>query len=346
MATITPTWVLALLAGCLMLSLALTAAVRTLALNANMLDVPNDRSSHRTPTPRGGGLAIVLSFVAGTMVLHLLGHQALGGLGIWLGAGGLVALLGLVDDRWQLRASTRLAGHLLATVSVVWLLGRMPPVIVLGHAIDLAWAGPPAAVLYLTWAVNFYNFMDGIDGIAALEAVTVGLGGALLNQLVLGGTSAVMPLLLAACAAGFLFWNWPPARIFMGDAGSGFLGLIVGVMTLVYAYQAPVLFWCWMILQGCFMVDSTTTLLRRVRRGQRASQAHRSHAYQYASRRLGSHRTVTLACGALTLGWLLPLAVVTALQQLDGALALAIAYAPLIALAYHFNAGAPEQQTC
>lgn len=332
------------LPGCFLLSLALTEMVRRLALRAKLIDVPNARSSHQAPTPRGGGVAIVLSFAIGVLLLQRGGQIGLREAAMWLVAGGIVAVVGFLDDRWQLRASTRLVGHVAATSLVVLMLGRMPPLTLLGTPVDLAWLGPPAAVLYMTWAVNFFNFMDGIDGIAALECIAVCLGGALLNHLVLGGHSWMLPVLLAACAAGFLAWNWPPARIFMGDAGSGFLGLVIGAMTLAYAYQAPVLFWGWFILQGCFMVDATTTLLRRVRRGQRASQPHRSHAYQYASRRCGSHRTVTLACAAITLLWLLPMALSVTLGWLDGVWALLIAYTPLVGLAYHFRAGAGELQ--
>ncbi len=326
------------------LSCTLTAVVLALARSARLMDVPNERSSHVVPTPRGGGLAIVLAFLAGLLALSAFGPRPSSLFGGLLGAGALVAVIGLIDDRWQLRASTRLSGHIVAALWVLWHLGKMPPLTMLGRAVDLVWLGPPLALLYLVWAVNFFNFMDGIDGIAGLETVTVASGGALLNWLVLGGDSWVMPALLAACAAGFLAWNWPPARIFMGDAGSGFLGLVVGTLTLGYGFEAPVLFWCWFILQGCFMVDATTTLLRRMQRGERAMQAHRSHAYQYASRKYRSHRHVTLACAAITTLWLLPMAGCVAMGRLDGIWALLLAYLPLVALAFHFRAGARELQ--
>lgn len=339
--------VLHLLVAAALLSFALTAAMRALARSAKLIDLPNERSSHAVPTPRGGGVAIVTTFVAGLFVLQGTGlarsPAVLDGLVV---SCLVVAACGAADDRWQLRAGPRFLAHLAAAGWFLWCLGRMPPLPLPGLDLDLTWLGPPLALLYLTWAINFFNFMDGIDGIAGLETIAVATGGALLNALVLGGDSWVPPALLAASVAGFLVWNWPPASIFMGDVGSGFLGIAVGAMTLGYATQAPVLFWSWMILQGCFMVDATTTLLRRVRRGERPQQAHRTHAYQYAARRLGAHRPVTLAYAALTLGWLLPLAALVALQHLNGALGLVIAYCPLVALAYHFHAGARERQTC
>jgi Fuc2NAc and GlcNAc transferase len=337
-------WVLLLLGLSFVASVALTGAMRALALSTNMIDLPNERGSHKTPTPRGGGIAIVVSFLAAIASLHVLRRLPSRETWLWLGSGGLVALIGLIDDRWQLRASTRLVGHITAVAWVLWLLGSMPPLTMLGQPVDLAWAGPPLAVFYMVWAVNFFNFMDGIDGIAALSTMTIAFGGALLNHWVLGGTSWIVPVLLGLTAGGFLVWNWPPARIFMGDSGSGFLGLAVGALTIGYGFQAPVLFWCWFILQGCFMVDATTTLVRRVRRGERPQQPHRVHAYQYASRRVRGHLPVTLAYAGVTLLWLFPIAALVALGRLEGVWALIIAYLPLVALAYHFKAGARELQ--
>jgi Fuc2NAc and GlcNAc transferase len=333
-----------MLFAAVLVSCGLTGLVRALAARAKLIDVPNERSSHARPTPRGGGIAIVASFLVGLSAMGVWGPLPAPVFAGLLAGAALVAAIGFADDRWRLRASLRLVGHIAAALWVMAFLGRLPPLTLAGHAVDLSWVGPPLTLLYLVWAVNFFNFMDGIDGIAALETMTVALGGASLNAMVLGGSSWVMPVLLAACAAGFLLWNWPPARIFMGDAGSGFLGLAIGAMTIGYGCLAPVLFWCWFILQGCFMVDATTTLIRRVLRGERPQQAHRSHAYQFAARRLDSHRVVTLAFAAVTALWLFPIALSVALGKLDGLWALLIAYIPLIALAYHFKAGAHEQQ--
>jgi Fuc2NAc and GlcNAc transferase len=220
----------------------------------------------------------------------------------------------------------------------------IPAVPMLGMSIDLGWFGVGLAIVYLVWMVNLCNFMDGIDGIASIEAITVCLGGALCWWLATGTTYWFVPLLLACSVAGFLCWNAPPAKIFMGDAGSCFLGMVIGVFSLWTAQAATQLFWSWFILVGCFMVDATTTLLRRVRRGDKFHEAHRSHASQYASRRHGGHLPVTLACGAINLAWLLPIAALVAVGRLDGVLGVALAYAPLVWLAYHYKAGARELQ--
>ncbi len=326
------------------LAFVLTWCMRVLALRVKLIDVPNERSSHALPTPRGGGLAIVLAFAVGCLTLQVWTIPAHGFAAGLLSAGVLVAFVGAADDRWQLPAMPRLVCHLVAALWATWQLGTLPALPMLGWSIDLSWLAWPLSMLYIAWAINFFNFMDGIDGIASLEAITVAAGGALLNALVLGGDSWLLPALLGVTTFGFMVWNWPPARIFMGDAGSGFLGLAIGTMTLGYASQEPLLFWGWFILQGTFVVDATTTLLRRLSRGERPQEAHRTHAYQYAARLFRGHRPVTLAYGAVTLFWLLPLATLTVLKRLDGVVALVIAYAPLVGLAYRFHAGARERQ--
>jgi Fuc2NAc and GlcNAc transferase len=151
-------------------------------------------------------------------------------------------------------------------------------------------------------------------------------------------------MLLLAAVAGFLCWNFPPARIFMGDAGSGFLGLMLGLLSIQAAGVNPDFFWAWLILLGVFVVDATVTLLRRLMRRQKLYEAHRSHAYQYASRKYGAHRPVTLAAGAINLLWLMPLAMLVGLGYVDGALGLLVAYAPLVRVAFLFKAGAAEEQ--
>lgn len=339
-----PTPMLAYLAAAasaagLVMAWLLTRWMRQYALAADLLDHPNERSSHTRPTPRGGGVAIVVTCLLLVLVLAALGLLAWPLAVAALGAGGLVAVLGFLDDRSSLPARWRFLGHLAAAVWVLAWMDRVPPVPLFGQVVDLAWAGPLLGGLFIVWMINLFNFMDGIDGIASVEAITTTLGGAWLWWLAGAGNGWVLALVFAACVAGFLVWNFPPAKIFMGDAGSGFLGLMVALLALWCGQAAPALFWAWFILVGCFMVDATTTLVRRVRRGERFFEAHRSHAYQYASRRLGGHLPVTLACGAINVLWLLPVASAVALGKLDGALGVLLAYAPLVALAFRWRAG-------
>jgi len=222
-------------------------------------------------------------------------------------------------------------------------LGGLPLLQVFGYAFDLGLIGNVLAAVYIVWLLNLYNFMDGIDGIASVEAVCVCLGGALLYVLLGAANLALVPVLLAAAVAGFLCWNFPPARIFMGDAGSGFLGLVLAVLSLQAAWFKSDLLWSWIILLGVFVVDATFTLLRRLLRGDKVYEAHRSHAYQYASRQFAAHRPVTLAVMLINLVWLLPMALLVGLGYVDGLLGVAIAYLPLVLLAVKFKAGQLEK---
>ncbi len=330
---------LVLTCACLTLSWLLTALARRYSLATQLLDHPNERSSHAIPTPRGGGVAIVFSFLLMTVGLAATDTVESRLSTAIFGGGLIVAVLGFLDDRSSLPARWRFLGHTAAAAWVLWWMGRIPQVPVLGTVIDLSYVGTALCGLYLIWTINLFNFMDGIDGIASVEAVTTALGGALLWWLVGSGSGWLVALVFAACVGGFLIWNWPPAKIFMGDAGSGFLGLMVAVLSLWCGQATPHLFWAWFILIGCFMVDATTTLIRRVIRGERFSEAHRCHAYQYASRVHGSHKRVTLACGAINLFWLLPVAAMVALRAIDGVVGVILAYAPLVWLAFRYKAG-------
>ncbi len=317
----------------------LTAWVRRYALASALLDHPNERSSHTVATPRGGGVAIVVSCLAATAALAAAGLLEGRLAAAAIAAGGLVATLGFLDDRYNVAARWRFLGHAAAAAWVVYSLQHIPAVTLAGLPLDLPVLGPLLAGVFIVWMINLFNFMDGIDGIASVEAASVALGGALVWWLAGDGSGWLLALVFACGVLGFLAWNFPPAKIFMGDAGSGFLGLMVALLALWCGQSTPHLFWAWFILSGCFMVDATTTLVRRVMAGERFYQAHRNHAYQYASRRHRTHKGVTLAFGAINMLWLLPWAVAVALQRIDGALATALAFAPLLGLALYYKAG-------
>lgn len=308
-----------------------------------LLDLPNDRSSHASPTPRGGGLAIVL-----TLALAVVGLFWAGLLPVRLAmalAGLLpLAAIGFVDDHGHVPARWR---FLVQTVVAVWSLswiGGMDTVEVAGTAYVIGWFGNLVAMLFMLWMLNLFNFMDGIDGIAGAETVTVALSAALLMYF---GPGADWPpegrvlLALAAATCGFLAWNWPPAKIFMGDVGSGVLGFVLALLALWSAREHSLSLAAWLILVAVFMVDATLTLLIRIRRGERWYEAHRSHAYQHASRRLGSHRKVTLSVLSINLLWLSPLAwLATTHAEWELGLLL-IAMLPLSFTAYRLGAGRP-----
>jgi Fuc2NAc and GlcNAc transferase len=323
-------------------SWALTWALRHYALANSVMDIPNARSSHRIPTPRGGGVAIVVTFLAAVIVLWGAGLLSLSYVLAVGGAGAWIAVVGFMDDHGHIPARWRLLAHFLGAAWAVYWLGGVAPVDLFGVILDLGWLGMFLAVLYLVWLLNLYNFMDGIDGIASIEAISVTAAGALFHYLIGQSASVGVSLALLAAVLGFLIWNFPPAKIFMGDAGSGFLGMVMGVMSLQAGWIEPELFWCWLIMLGVFVVDATLTLLRRLIRGEKVYEAHRSHAYQFASRRFASHRVVTLSVLGINLLWLLPMALLVLNGILSGVGGLIIAYAPLIFLAMYFRAGAAE----
>lgn len=334
-------WMYLILAGGV--SLLLTAALRRYALSKSLIDIPNARSSHTVPTPRGGGVAIVLSFLLLLPVLPALSLLSWSFTWALIGAGAGIAVLGFLDDHGHIPARWRLLGHFAASAWALLWLGGLPPVTLLGMSFDLGYPGYFAAAVYLVWLLNLYNFMDGIDGLASVQAISVCLGVSLIYALAGFSSLAWAPLLLAFAVAGFLYWNFPPAKIFMGDAGSGFLGIALGVLSLQAAWEAPSLLWVWVILLGVFVVDATVTLMRRLVRGEKIYEAHRSHAYQYASRKAGRHLPVTLMVVVLNVCWLLPVALCVALLGMDGFLGVIIAYVPLVVLAWKFNAGAVEE---
>lgn len=343
---VTTVWIL--LPAVAGISFFLTWVLRRYALARSLMDIPNARSSHSVPTPRGGGVAIVLSYLVALMLLAALGDISAKVTLALSGAGAGVAVLGFLDDHGHIPARWRLLGHFISATWALYWLGGLPPLPLFGVTLDMGWLGHVLAAVYLVWLLNLYNFMDGIDGIASVEAVCVCLGGALLYAIAVAAgtvnaTPFGLPLLLAGAVAGFLFWNFPPARIFMGDAGSGFLGITLGILSLQGAWLAPQLFWGWLILLGVFVVDATVTLLRRLLRGDRVYEAHRSHAYQYASRHFGRHLPVTLAVGAVNLFWLLPLALWVGVGGLDGLSGMLIAYLPLVMLTIKFKAGRLER---
>lgn len=323
------------------ISWGLTGLLRQYALSHSLIDIPNSRSSHSVPTARGGGVAIVFSFLVGMGLLWFFDFITFHTLLVFGGSGVLVSLIGFIDDHRHIAAGWRLMAHFVAAIWGLYWLNGLPSLVFFGIETSLGWFGNLLAVIYLVWLLNLYNFMDGIDGIAAIETMTVCFGGVILFLLGDFGTllNQLPVLFLLAATAGFLIWNFPPARIFMGDAGSGFVGLLLGLFSVAAAHVDQSLLWGWIILLGAFIVDATVTLIRRMLKGKAFYVAHRSHAYQYLSRRWAAHKPVSLAYGVINLLWLLPIAALVVLGFVEGLLGIFIAYLPLVALAFLLKAG-------
>ena len=332
--------------GALMASALLTGMLRQITLSRGPLDVPNARSSHSTATPRGGGVSMVVSASAAWSVLAMLGMVKASLLVALVGGGTVVAAVGLLDDRQSVPAGIRLAVHLGAAVWALLWIGAPSSLRIGEHLLQLGWFGGLLTVLGIVWTVNLFNFMDGIDGLAASEAAFIGCSGAVLSWLSTGSPDAAAGLTLAAVCIGFLRWNWPPAKIFMGDVGSGYLGYVVGVLIVADARINPTSPWIWLILGGVFFADSTVTLLRRAFRAERLHEAHRSHAYQWLARRWDSHGRVTVAVAMLNIACLLPCALLAMLYPGRAAWLAAGTVAALVSAALAAGAGRREAPNC
>lgn len=311
----------------LVLSALLCGLYLLLARRLQLLDTPNSRSSHTMPTPHGGGAALIAAFVLGLAIAAgLYGHWDRSLVVLAAGAS-LLGLLGIVDDLRQLSVRLRLTlyGLLCLLLSLIVLYPLWE---------NSFWYGGLAVVLAtvaMLWFLNLYNFMDGIDGIAAIQAVLACVGAAWLSG-ASGNSSnyALFCLLLGASHLGFLVWNWPPARLFMGDAGSVSTGFLLAGLALIGAVQGQLSGWCWLVLLAVFITDTSCTLLWRVVTGQPYTRPHRLHAYQRLSRHWGSHLRVDLMLVAINLLWLYPLAWAVQSWPNHALFLVILAYLPLL----------------
>jgi Fuc2NAc and GlcNAc transferase len=290
------------------LSALLTYAVLHWARRRGQLDIPNDRSSHTQPTPRGGGLAIVLISFIGWVLLYAAGELDAALLLALLPGGMAIAAVGFVDDRRSVLPIVRFAVHAVSAAVAVYILQGLGPIQWGGEAVSLGVAGALLAVIGIVWSINLFNFMDGIDGLAGGQAAFMGGASTALvfladNPVQVSGASVI----LAAASLGFLVFNWSPARIFMGDVGSGFVGFVIAVLAVAAVRTDPLALWVWVVLGALFIADATVTLLRRLARREPLHHAHRSHAYQHLSRRWG-HQRVALAFLAANVLVVLPVA--------------------------------------
>ena len=313
--------------GIVLLSAGLTYLFRQYALCTKLLDHPCARSSHDVPTPRGGGVAVVATFLGCALFLWMFDYIQFITLVIFWVCGCGVALVGFIDDHYHLPARLRFTVHLTSASLALILLPQLSYLQLFYFDVPFGFVGFFIPVLGLVWLLNLYNFMDGVDGIAGQETIVVTLTAAFIIWLHDGDLGHICLLYsMAAATLGFLVWNWPPAKIFMGDACSGFLGFSLGILALITSASGAINFWSWLILLAYFVIDATITLLRRVQRGNKFYEAHRSHAYQIMARRWQSHKKVTLLVFCLNIVWCVPLAVLASYYPAWGAVITIIAF--------------------
>lgn len=278
------------------LSWACVGMYRWYAVDKGMLDAPSERSSHIAPTPRGAGFVFALGWIVVLGVLHhyrIISNHFL----LYFSPALVIALLGFWDDHKNLSAGIRFFIQTLCAVAILFILNEG------GYLIQPWFPSIPLPICFfmlafgIVWMINLFNFMDGSDGIAACEGLFVfGVGGYILFQIpnILAYEMATLAWSLCALLAGFLAWNWPIARVFMGDSGSCFLGVMVALFALVTNKLFNVPFMIWVMLTSLFWFDATITLLRRILAGEEWRKPHRKHAYQRLIQAGWSHQKVLL----------------------------------------------------
>lgn len=257
---------------------------RRWSVRRNVFDIPNDRSSHKEPTPRGGGIVIVVLTLIGYLMAAAFFPQNFSW-GLLVGSL-IIAGISIADDIRSIAFPWRLLAHSIAAGIAIYDLGyfQLVTVPVIDQMITLRAAGPVLTFLWIIWMINSYNFMDGIDGIAGVQAVAASAGWAIISTWFDRPDTALLSTLVLGSTVGFLIHNWAPARIFMGDIGSAFLGFVFAILPLSLLISSnqsigylPVLatFLMWM-----FLFDSVLTFFRRLIRREKVWQPHRSHFYQ------------------------------------------------------------------
>ncbi len=333
---LTALFLLALLATHLLLKVTYRYALK------HLLDTPNERSSHTIPTPRGGGIAVSLSSL--TVLIYFAFTDInipTSELTLIAIASGTLAALGYADDHLSLSRRLRFGVTLAALAASVWLLPS--PNLQLGHiTLTNSWILFPLLLLASTWFLNLFNFMDGIDGIASVQTLTALIGAALILLSQGEHNWSYLLIVLSAPALGFLIWNFPPAKIFLGDSGSYFWGALIALLAITTAANTQLNIWSWIILLGVFIADSSWTLTTRILTKQQWNSPHRSHAYQKLSRRFNSHRTISLSTGIITLLWLTPWAYASTQAANAAWIFTIVAYIPLLLICRASGAGRLE----
>jgi len=274
------------------LSWGLTALVRKYALRTRMIDSPNHRTSHQGDIPRGGGLSIVVVMLLSLLVLSYVYSDR--SIGLVMVVTLSLGALGWADDKMSLSPFLKIGVQLLVAIFAVRSAGMLDGITVAGYTISF---GPLAALVSVLWVVgmtNAYNFMDGIDGIAASHTAIVACVMGAWFAVDQNGAMALFCYVIMASALGFLVWNWAPARIFMGDVGSVALGGVFAVLAILGNNEHGVPFTAYIVLYGVFLFDTTVTLVRRLSKGKIVWNPHREHYYQRATGLGMGHAKVTV----------------------------------------------------
>jgi UDP-N-acetylmuramyl pentapeptide phosphotransferase/UDP-N-acetylglucosamine-1-phosphate transferase len=279
-------------------SFILTFIVRKVAIRNSILDLPNERSSHSSPVPRGGGIAVVTVLFAGLIFLYfsrLIDRKIF----FALLAGLPLSVMGLLDDLFHLKPGPRFLVQIICSSIALFILGGLQQISVFALNISSAYILYPVALIAIVWSANLFNFLDGIDGYLTSEIIFIGIA-------IFSLTGDKIGLLLSLTSLGFLYWNWQKAKIFMGDVGSTILGYTVAVLAIYHQNNNSSSIVVWLILSSVFWFDATITIYRRIRNREHISQAHKKHAYQRIVQAGFSHqKTVLFAVLLNVIGYIL-----------------------------------------
>lgn len=306
----------------------------------NLMQSPHFRGTHTNAIPRGVGLSVVIVCLISLTALGLNNAYFPTSFAVGLVIGGiLIATIGFMDDHQHVASIIRLCVQSLSVGFILFLMGGFPDLYFLGYVFHVGWIGHIVAFIGMLWFVNLYNFIDGIDGQAGTETIFICLNLGSMAYL-LGFISLTwLMLVVATSMLAFLCWNWQPAKVFMGDVCSAFLGFLFASLMAFTARDNTIPILCWLILLSLPIIDMTYTLVLRLLKGYSYNEAHNWHAYQHAVVRYGSHQAVVLRGLAINIFWLAPLAwAAFILPQFDLYL-FVIAIAPIFYVVIKLGAG-------
>ncbi len=269
--------------GVFIVSVLVTKHIINYLIKFSLVDIPNHRSLHKSPVPRGGGVVIFLFILLAFFILYVLKIINLNEFLAFSLSLIITMLVALIDDRVSLSIKIRAFFYFISAISFLLFLK-----LEWGYGILFCIA------ICIVWMINLYNFMDGIDGIASIEAISVSLFSLFIFHQLQAQELFYLSLVLFSSTAGFLIWNWSPAKVFLGDVGSCSLGLIFSMIAIFsyVKYEVPVEIW--LVLLSVFIADTSFTLIKRVFFGEKWYQAHKKHAYQVLISTEYSHKTVSI----------------------------------------------------
>jgi UDP-N-acetylmuramyl pentapeptide phosphotransferase/UDP-N-acetylglucosamine-1-phosphate transferase len=269
------------------ISFTATYIVRLIAVKMKIYDIPVERSSHTIPTPRGGGIALVISWYIGIIYEHLFWNSMPSNLFYSFLSGLIIVIIGLIDDIWSVNPKIKIIFQVIASLLALYFLGGLQKLDMGFLIFENKYILSLIALIGIVWAINLFNFSDGIDGYLGSEVafISIAIGILYTNSMV---------LLLGSVTLGFLVWNWQKAKIFIGDVGSTLLGFNVAIFAIYYQNSNKTSILIWIMLSSVFWFDATLTLFRRFRNKENLSVAHRKHAYQRITQAGFSHQKTVI----------------------------------------------------